>query len=225
MRARSARHTLEIVGSRGPRLERRSGEYASRGAAVSHRRRSKLDSSQFDELIRSLTGSRRSLVSGALAVTAGWLGISGANAKKKHKHKHKKRKPKAKPNAFGCLNVGDACQSEEQCCSGICEGKKGKRKCVAHNASVCGTDTDLCTTGQLTLCNVTSPSSACVVTTGQAGFCGDFTDGGDKLCRDCRKDTDCQEEFGAGAACVSYGGICAPLCAAGINTACVPAGD
>jgi hypothetical protein len=183
---------------------------------------------RFTLLTRSLTSvpSRRAILRGLGAAGLG-LGLARVPAivEAKKTHKHKKRKPKAKPNEFGCLNVGAACKSEAQCCSGICEGKKGRRKCVGHNASICRTDSDVCTTGVTHLCNGNSASSACVLTTGQAGFCGDFTEGADKLCRDCRQDTDCQAEFGPGAACVTFGGICTEFCAGTGDTACVPAGD
>jgi hypothetical protein len=185
-----------------------------------------MDGSRFDALVQSLTGSRRALLGGMVAA-AGWFGEAGAGARRKRKRKHKKRKqprtPPATPNAYGCLNVDDPCTSAEQCCSGICEGQKGERRCVAHDERICTVAADLCTTQVDTPCGTTNPLCACVVTTGNAPFCGDFTGlPGDELCRDCRRDADCQEEFGPGAACVVYSGVCGEICPE-TGRACVPA--
>ena len=85
-----------------------------------------MDGLQFDTIVRSFTESRRSLLGTALAATAGWLGVAAADARKKRKHK--KRKPKAKPNEYGCLEVDDPCKRESDCCSGICEGKRERKR-------------------------------------------------------------------------------------------------
>jgi hypothetical protein len=180
-----------------------------------------MDGTHFDDLTRSLTDSRRSLLGGAIAAATGLSGVRFAEARKKRKHK--KRKPIAKPNAYGCLEVGDPCKSADQCCSGICEGKKGKRKCVAHDVAICQVDSDSCSGGEGVLCGTNNPLCACTLTTGNAPFCGDYTGfPGDALCRDCRQDTDCEAEFGPGAACVIYSGLCAEICP-DTGTACVPA--
>jgi hypothetical protein len=184
---------------------------------------------RFDDITRRFSHlpSRRRLLGG---LASGILGLGAAQlpdlAAKKKKRKGKKRKGrKAKPNAFGCLDVGDPCKSEEQCCSGICEGKKGKRKCVAHDAGVCGADSDICISGQPSFCGGANPNCICLSTTGNAGFCGEFAPGvpGAEFCRDCSQDSDCEEDFGPGAACVVYGGICESFCAVTGGTACVPA--
>lgn len=181
-----------------------------------------MDGSHFDGLTRSLAQSRRSLLGGALALAGGWLGIANTAARKKHKKKGKKAKP-PKPNAYGCFGVGKACKNESQCCSGICEGKKGKRNCAAHDVAICQVDSDICSSGQAVLCGTTNPHCACTLTTGNAPFCGDFTDfPGDTLCRDCRQDTDCEADFGPGAACVVYSRLCGDICP-DTGTACVPA--
>jgi hypothetical protein len=180
-----------------------------------------MDGSEFDGLARTLAKSRRSLLGGGLVVAAGWLGTSGAGAKKRRK---KKRKPKnSKPNGYGCLNVGASCRSEGQCCSGTCEGKKGRRKCVAHDVAICQVDSDVCSGGQAVLCGTNNPLCACTLTTGNAPFCGDYAGfPGETLCRDCSQDTDCEAEFGPGAACVIYSRLCAEICP-DTGTACVPA--
>jgi hypothetical protein len=164
--------------------------------------------------------SRRDVLCGLAAAGLG-LGVARwpemAEARKKGKKKHKK--PKApNPNAFGCLDVGAACNNGVQCCSGICEGKT----CRAHHAGICKVDYDLCTTGAGHVCGIVDEvetTCACVLTTGNAPFCGDFSEGA--ICRDCAKDTDCEVGFGVGAACVVLKGICEGQCADTGDTACV----
>jgi hypothetical protein len=124
-----------------------------------------MDATRFDSFARLLGRStaRRHLLFGlALSPFAGLVGRMATDvaAKKHHKKKHKKHKPKATPNEYGCLEVGDACQSEEQCCSGICEGKKGARTCVAHDAATCQVDSNLCSTGKEIFCGATNPYCA-----------------------------------------------------------------
>jgi hypothetical protein len=189
-----------------------------------------MDSSQFDQFTRSLTGSRRSLLGGSLALGAGWRGVSNSNAKKARKHRGKK--VKLRRNAFGCVDVGAACQGNSaNCCSGICEGKKPKKGkkdtsvCVGHDdAGVCFADSDSCTVGGAVPCNPGKPKCFCQLTTGNAAFCGDFTDVDDypDICRICSKDIDCEPEFGPGAACLVLAGACTTYCAATGRTACVP---
>ena len=62
----------------------------------------------------------------------------------------------------------------------------------------------------------------CTLTTGNAGFCAAFSGGPAGHCRVCRKDADCEPEFGEGAACIVLGGICTALCLATGRTACAP---
>ena len=147
--------------------------------------------------------------------------ISGARKKRQRK----KRTPRARPNAFGCLNVGQPCRGDSsQCCSGICEGtapKKGKKdrsRCVGHNAAICtGPESDTCSTGVAHYCNGANLSCGCLLTTGNGGFCGGLVN----ECRGCRRDADCQEEFGSGAACVIAAGICEGRCPETGGTLCV----
>jgi hypothetical protein len=186
-----------------------------------------MDATRFDVLTRTLTtaSSRR----GALAAALGSLVTLGALSADAKKTKGKK---KPKLNAFGCLDVGKACRGNSaNCCSGICQGKKLKKgkqdksRCVAHNTGICSVDTDTCTVGAGVPCNSNDPNCICTLTTGNAGFCGSFTGngtGGINECRVCSKDTDCQAEFGPGAACLVYGGICTDICPTTGGTACVP---
>jgi hypothetical protein len=180
---------------------------------------------QFDRLTRSIArhGSRRDVLR-RLAGVGLALGVSRlpglAEAKKGRKRKGRKDK-KAKPNAFGCLDVGDLCKSAAGCCSGICEGAKGKRTCQAHHAGTCDQrEPGVCEAGNPadTLCN--GEQCACVRTTGGSKFCATLFPPSD--CADCTKDTDCEAQgFPEGTACVPYGGefLCAGQCETGM--ACV----
>jgi hypothetical protein len=160
-----------------------------------------MESSQFDQLIRALRGSRRSVLSGTLAIAAGWLGAYHVEAKKKRKHKKKEKK--AKPNEFGCLNVGTSCKNAAQCCSGMCEGKKGKKRCRAHDAGSCAAGTQLAFCDGMDVACTTSAGvpGGCATTTGNAGYC--VATG---YCVACATDADCQAAdggvLGPHAACI-----------------------
>ena len=202
-----------------------------------------MNANRFDELFRSLaSGSARSrrgvlagLTSGLLAALP--LALSeDAEAKKKQGKKKKKKKtkqPLSSPlpsplpppalNAFGCVDVGQACRGDSTlCCSGICD--PGTSSCAAHNTGICFADSNSCTLGAAVKCDPSNPSCICTLTTGNAGFCADFThaDPFSAICRFCSVDTDCHAEFGPGAACVVLGGSCTPYCADTGRTACLP---
>jgi hypothetical protein len=115
--------------------------------------------------------------------------------------KKKKRKQKLKRNAFGCVDVGQACRGNDaNCCSGHCEGpapKKGKK------------DTSTCVVGKVQ-CEL---DGICFRTTGNASFCGKSAE-----CTACTNDADCDAEgFGPGAACIAC-----ISCDKDGGTACVP---
>ena len=172
---------------------------------------------------------RRVMLAGLAGILpAGVLpGLPALEAKKKHK-KHKKKKNRNKNNkpennAFGCLNVGQHCNgSNDECCSGICDGnkpKKGKKdtsECVAHNAGPCLDTFDVCA-GVAVPCSV-GDQGGCLKTTGNAPFCGV----GDTPCTPCNRDADCVSlGFGFGAACI----VCNFLCATESGgTLCASAG-
>jgi hypothetical protein len=166
-----------------------------------------VETDRFDGLARSVSTllSRRS-IAGRLGL--GVLALPGLAEAKKHKHKKKK---KVKFNDFGCVDVGKFCKNSGQCCSGICKGKKGKRKCKAHDASTCTADQDACF-GSPTLCAPGAGGTGeCTRTTGDASYC--FASGD---CFACTKDADCVPFCGAGAACI----VCASECATTGGTAC-----
>ena len=160
---------------------------------------------------RSLTNmpSRRDVLRGLAGAGFGlgiarWQATTGA----KKKRKNKKKERKSKPNAFGCLDVDKGCKSAEQCCSGICQGKKANRKCVAHNTGGCTAQYD----GFHTLVIGCGTGGFCFRTTGKASFCG--VEG---QCGACARDADCEPSHGPGAACVVADDC---LSVSGVNTVC-----
>jgi hypothetical protein len=173
---------------------------------------------QRHQAIRSLlqAPSRRDVLAG-LAMAG--LGFGIAERPRLAVAKRKRRPKKGKPNAFGCLGVGQPCKNARKCCSGICKGKKGKRRCVAHGTGTCDQDgPGYCAVGGIALCNG-SPTCICAESTAGSYFCGDAAPPSD--CAACKKDVDCEAlGFPPGSACVpwTYGG-CAGLCEQG--TACL----
>lgn len=134
--------------------------------------------------------------------------------------KRRKRRKRIKRNAFGCVNVGGACRTGGQCCSGICQGKQGRKRCQAHNASTC-TGTDGCSAEFVGCITENGVDGTCNVTTGGASFCTTSA-----VCFDCTVDADCVTKCGAGAACLDCA-ECLPLgrqtaCASATADGCVP---
>jgi hypothetical protein len=172
-----------------------------------------MNTNQFDDLLRDLpqASSRRGVLGGlaVLALTAFGL-PSAVDAKKRRRKRKKNKKPKF--NRFGCVNVGGFCKNSGQCCSGICQGKKRKKRCQGHNQSTCEGQ-NFCT-GEFADCIATDEvSGVCAVTTGNASYCATTT-----VCFDCTKDADCVPTCGAGAACI----VCDELCLSP-GTACAGA--
>jgi hypothetical protein len=164
-----------------------------------------MDGEHFDALARALTGnaSRRGILGGGLAALGlGTLRPVVGTARKK-------RRRKLQRNAFGCVNVGGKCRgNDDNCCSGICDGKKPKRgekdrsRCAGHDASTCQAGQDTCAGTFFPCPNSRSPFARCVITTGNAPYCA-----GDVFCRSCARDADCPlEEFETGAACIVCAG-------------------
>jgi hypothetical protein len=180
-----------------------------------------MDAPRFDWWTRTLTdtASRRSVL-GLSGVALGLAAtrFSGiATAKKKHK---KKNPQKLTRNSFGCVDVGKACRGKDaNCCSGICQGKKSKKgqkdtsKCAAHDVEGCQANPDGSLNEAEDHCP-DKPAAWCYWTTGKGSFCG-F--GGAGMCVVCARDTDCEADFGAGAAC-----IITDFCPNENATACTP---
>ena len=164
-----------------------------------------MDASSFDIIARSLTdlSSRRALLRG-LAATLGLQAAHASDGTDARKKRKKRRKPK--PNAFGCLNVGQPCGGkDERCCSSICQGKKPKQgekdksRCVAHHTGGCqaGQQEVFCGGANVDCTTSTGIEGVCDTTTGNAGYC--MFSG---TCSPCSKDADCRPVCGPGAACV-----------------------
>jgi hypothetical protein len=156
-----------------------------------------MDTSRFDRLTQLVSThlSRRTL--------AGTLGLAalaspfGIEARKK-----RKKKKKVKRNSFGCVNVGGYCKNSQQCCSGICQGKKGKKKCQAHDTSGCQPGPSLADCGGVSVTCPDSRDGQCATTTGNAAFCLEFKF---QSVPPCRRDADCRPDFFPGVACVRCG--------------------
>ncbi len=171
-----------------------------------------------DRLARTLAGARtrRGVLRRLISVLG--LGVIATHVSDDAAAKKKNRK-KPKKNAFGCLNVGKACNGKNStCCSGICHGKrpkhgeKDKSECKAHGEGSCQPSEDLCLFNTEFPCSGV-PGANCYRTTGNASFCAELG-----FCMDCKKDTDCEPTHGAGAACV----VCT-TCGGEIDTACFSA--
>lgn len=153
-----------------------------------------MDGSRFDDLLRSLVNSRRSILTGVLATVSGLLVAPRVDARKKRKRTKRRIKQRAaKPNAYGCIDVGALCQNSAQCCSSICGGKKGKKTCRAHDVGDCqaGAEPDFCGVTDIACTTNGGRAGACGTTTGHAGYC--LVSG---ACHACRTDLDCQRKVG-----------------------------
>ena len=190
-----------------------------------------MNATSVEAVTRSLTSapSRRDVLRG-LAGTGIGLGLAGwsAPADARKKRKRRKKAKKAKPNAYGCLEVGDPCKNADHCCSGICQGKKGKKKCQAHGMGTCDQEgPGYCTTPNpaLGLCS-NSANCACIRTTAGSNFCYDAGAEGGSACADCQQDADCEAlGFPPGSACAPVlQGRCVGLCAGGM-TCLAPCGN
>ncbi|MBL8126251.1 MAG: hypothetical protein U0Z70_16085 [Thermomicrobiales bacterium] len=172
-----------------------------------------MEHDRFDRLTRMVSRqpSRRTFA-GILGPAA--LGLAGVAQGEVASARKKKKKKKVKQNEFGCVDVGKFCNNAGQCCSGICQGKKGKKTCKAHNESTCvsGQAEIGCGGGANVACQTSAGEEGqCDTTTGNAPYC--VADGG---CVACKKDADCVATCGAGAACIRCAG-----CLATGETACV----
>jgi hypothetical protein len=189
------------------------------------------------DVLRGLAGVALSLVAFRLSdAEAGKK--KGRKKKKSKKQRGKKRNPPGSTpqevpplvfNQYGCIDVDRPCRGDStNCCSGICQGaapaagQPDASRCAAHNDGVCTVEINSCDIGVEVRCDPANTRGVCTLTTGNAAFCADISAGVTKHCRFCAKDTDCQTEFGPGAACVVLGGECTPLCSLTGRTACLP---
>jgi hypothetical protein len=147
--------------------------------------------------------TRRAIARGlaGIALAAGLAQSGAANLDARKRRNPRQKKPPV--NRFGCRNVGVACSSAGQCCSGICEGgrrrkgKKTRKTCRAHDTGGCRVEQDSCS-GEFFPCTATNGADGfCHVTTGNAPYCGVSS-----TTFDCTKDEDCIDLCGPEAACV-----------------------
>jgi hypothetical protein len=182
-----------------------------------------VDPDRFDTLVRRYCrgSSRRRLVAALATVALGspWAAVldGSAGKGKKRKKRRKKRQTNQPPqfNEFGCVDVGGRCTNADQCCSGICEGGKSDKRCLAHDTSGCeaGLHSALCVDPSASRgCRTPADlQGECDTTTGNAGYCSAFDVFiENQNCRPCRRDVDCQPFCGAQAACIRCSGCNEP---------------
>jgi hypothetical protein len=156
-----------------------------------------MDTSRLDRLTRSVSIllSRRTLV--------GTLGLAALARPFGIEAKKRKKKKKIRRNSFGCVNVGGYCKNSGQCCSGICEGKKGKKKCQAHGTTGgCQSGHSIADCGGASVTCPDFGDGQCATTTGNAAFCFEFKF---QSVPPCRRDADCRPDFFPGVACLRCG--------------------
>lgn len=166
--------------------------------------------------------SRRDVLHG---LTTAGLGLGLAflptlSEAKPNPKKRKRLKP-AKPNRFGCLEVKDSCRTHRQCCSGICTGKPGKKRCRAHGTKHCKQGVPgVCSTKYGDIYSLKCAAHClCYRTTAGSNFCSQGVYFDQRNCTTCNRDADCVAlGFPPGSACapVPKSGICAGLCDTGM---------
>ena len=168
-----------------------------------------MDAERFDTTTRmfGVAGRRRLLTVGLSGALGGLLGRLGVRAQ-----------PVAE--AASCAKVGKACRHAEQCCSGVCSGKHGKKKCRSHDAGTCTRGQDACTDPDPAVRQVQQRRRMHLLPHHRRH----------ELLRRCqqwrlrqlRRDADCLAlGFPPGSACLAVGvGRCAGFCPSG--TACNP---
>lgn len=173
-----------------------------------------MDDHRFDTMTKRIAAvsSRRSLLGGlAGGALAALLGRAAAG-------QEAARGGGGRPTGR-CLGEKKECRRGAQCCSGVCKGKRGKKKCRrAPGQGTCTTDRNVCAVGNPGIgCNGDF-ACACAVTTGGTAFCGSLF--GDS-CAACASGADCVGlGFPAGSACIPVGGDCEDCPAAG-GTKCL----
>jgi hypothetical protein len=101
--------------------------------------------------------------------------------------------------AAGCLANGKRCARANECCSGMCRGRKGKKRCrPAPGQGSCTIDKDACSgAGARATCSAGSGADCvCFRRTNGAAFCADGRFDFESACRPCA-------ECPAGAVCIS----------------------
>jgi hypothetical protein len=129
-----------------------------------------MDAMRFDRWTRTLSGgvARRRVgqIFGA-AIVAATLGGSAGEA------------------ASACRLDRQPCRRGSQCCSGVCAGKNGKRRCRPATAeATCTSEKDACRQGEATGATDCGEDCWCWVTEAGASICGQLIDNA-RTCDDC----------------------------------------
>jgi len=136
----------------------------------------------------------------------------------------KRRRKAVRVNEFGCVDAGKLCKTDAQCCSSVCRGKKGRRRCRAHHTGTCPQSSPGQCLDPLPVeagCNGLS-GCGCWGTTAGSTACVTDIPSGVEFCTDCTTDADCEAiGFPAGSVCVPrHLGGCAGSCPS--NRSCMP---
>lgn len=98
---------------------------------------------------------------------------------------------------LGCKDVGAKCKKAKQCCCGVCQGKRGSKRCRAHDTGDCPAGPFTCESNVSCTTN-TGFVGECLPTRGNAVYCAST-----QQCANCAADRDCRGTHGASAACVA----------------------
>jgi hypothetical protein len=197
-----------------------------------------MDGRRFDDLLRAATqsGSRRTLLGGALAIVSGLFAVSEAPARKKKKGKGKKKKQSPAPSsppppslpsaAATCGALGAACDwLAPNCCGALqCSHQKC---CAPNNTAACNVDSDCCDDEDLCehgackrkkgdFCNATivcSDAYPYCLGSGEFGTCQrcsaeEVSTGTDELC--CPSNRYCPKANGGRGSCCNNDDCCVP---------------
>jgi len=146
-----------------------------------------MDGTRFDDMTKRLTetGTRRRLLGGfAGGALAGFLALAAGD--------EVGAQEAAGRAAERCLREKQACKRGNQCCSGLCKGKRGKKKCRrAPGQGTCTTDRDICRVGEPRgICTKGANQCGCLITTRGTAFCA-----GVGVATVCATDADCVAAF------------------------------
>lgn len=97
--------------------------------------------------------------------------------------------------------MGGLCKNAGQCCSGICQGTKNKKKCKPHDTGGCQPGHAIADCGGADVDCPDGSGGACVTTTGKAAYC---LNAKFNPVPPCTRDADCKPAD-PGAACIRCG--------------------
>ena len=165
--------------------------------------------------------SRRDVLRGIAATGIALVSVAApASAGSKPKRKRKRRKRRqtpAKPNRYGCLSNNAPCRRASQCCSSVCSGQPGRKRCRAHGTGTCNQAVPaFCETSVPTLTHCDNSEFCwCLRTTSGSSYCGSAVTSD---CAACKRDADCVAlGYPPGSACAPFtNGACAGNCPTGM---------